>query len=307
MKIITQVIAPLFLVIGLGYLLERRRALDTGTIAALALYVLNPALTLRSFLTTPLAGAELGKVALFALLLACVSSLLVQAAVRLWRLPRPLWDLVALTTLFMNSGHYGVPVNYFAFGQAGFTLAVTFMAFQSVLTNSWAVYLTCRQRWGVAAALGRVVRMPLLYAMLAALALRQFHLALPVALEKGVALLADGAIPVSLLMVGIQLAETAQGFKSTSGELTRAAFLSVGLRLVAAPLLAWFLTAWLGIGGLLRKVLLVEAATPTAVMTVVLSTEFDHRADFTARVVFLSTLASSATITVLLWLLQRWG
>jgi predicted permease len=63
-------------------------------------------------------------------------------------------------------------------------------------------------------------------------------------------------------------------------------------------------TAALGIEGLLRVVLIVEASTPTAVNALILSLQYDRRPDLTASVVLLTTVGNLATMSVLLMLLR---
>jgi len=74
--------------------------------------------------------------------------------------------------------------------------------------------------------------------------------------------------------------------------------------LLIPPILAWGVTAALGLEGLLRVVLIVEASTPTAVNALILSLQYDRRPDLTASVVLLTTVGNLATMSVLLMLLR---
>ena len=71
-------------------------------------------------------------------------------------------------------------------------------------------------------------------------------------------------------------------------------------KLLIPPLLAWGLTAALGIGGLLRAVLIIQASTPTAVNTLILALRYKRRADLVAAIVLLTTVGSLITIGILL-------
>lgn len=309
--ILWDVIAPVFILMGLGYLVEKRREMDTRTLSTLALYLLNPALTFRAILNTHLSIGVLGQISLFILLLAGTNYLTVRLAARAGRVPATLQDAFLVTVLFMNSGHFGVPVNYFAFGQSGFDMAVMFMAIQTCLTNSLAVFLMSRGKNTVAGAAKNVLRMPLLYAFLLGWVFRMTGHTPGGMIMKSVDLLADAAIPVSLLMIGIQLAQTAgrEGDlsylkpRSLLGVENRPVLLSGVLRLVAAPLTGAALVYLLGVQGVLGKVLVVQSAAPTAVMASLLAVEYDNQAEFTSKAIFFSTLASAVTVTILLnWL-----
>ena len=68
------------------------------------------------------------------------------------------------------------------------------------------------------------------------------------------------------------------------------------MRLVVAPLLALGLGVLLGLKGPAYQAAVLEAGMPTAVLTTVLSTEYDLLPSFVTSAVFLSTLLSPLTI-----------
>ena len=70
-----------------------------------------------------------------------------------------------------------------------------------------------------------------------------------------------------------------------------------------API-AWLLCLLLGVSGVERSVLILQAAMPTAVMTAVLATEFDIVPRLVASVIFFSTLISMVTLSFVLWLVM---
>jgi predicted permease len=120
----------------------------------------------------------------------------------------------------------------------------------------------------------------------------------PSALFRGVALMSDAALPLLLLLLGMQLAQ------GVAVEQPRLASLAVGLRLLVSPLLAFGLAWLLGLSDLSMRVVVLEASMPTAVNMVLYSLEFDARPGFVAGVVVVSTLLSLATLTLLLGVLR---
>jgi len=67
--------------------------------------------------------------------------------------------------------------------------------------------------------------------------------------------------------------------------------------------LAWGITAMLGIEGLLRAVLILQASTPTAVNALILSLQYERRSELTASVVLITTVGALGVTSLLLWLL----
>ena len=60
----------------------------------------------------------------------------------------------------------------------------------------------------------------------------------------------------------------------------------------------------LGIAGVARQVGVLEASMPSAVLNIVLATEYDVEPAFVSAAVFTSTLASAFTLTPLLAILK---
>jgi predicted permease len=78
---------------------------------------------------------------------------------------------------------------------------------------------------------------------------------------------------------------------------------SAAIRLIGAPLLAFGLCLLLGVGGIQRNVLILQASMPTAVMGAVLATEYDTAPHLVAAVIFMTTVLSMGTLSVVLGLI----
>jgi predicted permease len=146
-------------------------------------------------------------------------------------------------------------------------------------------------------AFGQLLRLPVLYASLLGFGMNRLQIPLYEGVDRAVELLGSAAIPMMLVMLGIQLRNTSL-LKHQRG-----VFRASGIRLLVGPLLAVALTAALGITGLERNVLIMQAAMPTAVITSVLATEFDTAPHLVAAVIVTSTLLSMVTLSVILSIL----
>jgi predicted permease len=74
--------------------------------------------------------------------------------------------------------------------------------------------------------------------------------------------------------------------------------------LVISPLLALGLVNVLGLSGAARQAAMIEASMPTAVVTTILALEYEVVPSFVTSVVFVSTLLSPVTVTLLIALLR---
>ena len=139
-----------------------------------------------------------------------------------------------------------------------------------------------------------IVRVPSLYALAAAFILLVTHTAVPIAIMRPAGMLSDAAIPMMLLVLGMQLQRAT--FPTRPG----AVLVAVGLSLLVAPVIGITLSALLGMTGIARDVAIVVSAMPAAVVTTVLALEFDLDSAFVTSVVFVSTLLSPLTLVLLI-------
>jgi predicted permease len=298
LNIIYNIIAPIFIIVGLAVLVGYRFSLDPRVLSRVIFYLFNPFLIIGSIAKSDLRANEIGLIAamivLFYMLMALISWLLA----RLFRFDRQLESAFMLSVVVINAGNYGLPLSEFAFGQTGLQRAVVFFVITAILANTLGVFLASRGTASIKRSLFNMVTVPLPYAVTLGLIINLGHLTLPLPLERAITLLGQAAVPAMLVVLGLQLARV-----SIRGRWKPIA-LATAARLVVAPLVAFPLAALLGLSGITGQVMIVQASLPTAVISSILAAEFGADAEFTAAVVFVSTLASIATLTVLLWLVM---
>lgn len=304
-----EVLLPVLVVVSAGFALRRTSPqLDLRTLNRVSMYALGPALIFTTLVRIDVAGGEALRISAASALLVAAMGALTYIVARAMRLDRASTAGLLLCTMFMNSGNYGLPTTRFAFGEDGFQRALLYFVAQTILAQVLAIPIAMRAEGGGSvswrASLRQVFRMPQIYAVAAGLAARLGGLDLDAredalgSLFNGVALLADAALPLLLLLLGMQLA---QGAGVEDPRLTAVA---AGLRLVASPLIAWGLAVALGLDDLALRVVVLEASMPTAVNMVLYSTEFGARPRFVAGVVVATTIASLATLSLLLTILR---
>jgi predicted permease len=292
--ILGQVIAPLFIIIGLGYAYERRFSPDLPSLSRLSFYVLSPCLIFNSLVTTELPQADLLRMAVFATLNVLGVTCLAALLARLFRYEPSLASAFTLVALGTNAGNYGLAVNLFAFGQPGLQQALIYFIANAILVNTLGVFVAARGQASVGQALRRVLYVPLVYAVIIGVSVRLLHWQLPTAILKATQLAGQATVPILLLLLGMQLART------EVNQAWRPVGWAVLVKLVASPLLALGLLSLLGLRGLAWQVGLVQAGTPTAVTVTILAGEYDAKPRFVATVVFVSTLLSLVTVTFIL-------
>jgi len=295
-----QSVFPVLLIGGIGYAVGRARALDL-TITSLAVLVFVPAIIFDSLARAALPRDLLLQLVLHVILQLAAIWLLTVLVARLigWR--GPAQGALLLSTLFANAGNVGLPLAYFAFGPQGFAIAGGWFAVMAIGASTIAPYLAARSRVGVREALARVVRQPVIYAVVAGVAVNLSGWSLPDPVAKASQLLAGGSVAMMLLLVGLQLA------RLKVHEEVAGATLATSIRLLAVPFIAWGAGWLVGLEGMALAVAVLQASTPVSVTSALWALEFNARPALVSAAVVLSTLASVVTLTVLLAVLTGGG
>jgi predicted permease len=294
--VVYNVLAPIFLIIGLAVLLDRRLTLDPRVFSRVVIYLFSPCLVFGGIARSDLKAEELGLIVAMAALTSLLMALVGWGEARLFHFDRKLASAFMLGVVLVNAGNYGLPLNEFAYGQAGFQRAIIFFVVTALISNTLGVYLASRGKASVRRSILNVLTVPLPYATVLGFIFNMEGITLPVPIDRAVTLLGQAAVPCMLIVLGLQLSRTS--VKGRVGPI----LLATGTRLVVAPLLAFCLAALLSLPGLARQVSIIEASMPTAAMSGVLATEFGSDAEFTAATVLVSTVASIVTLSILLML-----
>ena len=301
LQIFINNILPIFLAAGTGFALGRSLRPDLKTVSRLALYVFSPCLVITSLTHNELSNADFWQMALFTLAILAIMAMLALVAGLALRLERRLLVTLVIASVFVNGGNYGLAVNKFAFGDAALARAVVYFVFSTITVYTAGVAIASFGKLPLRHALAQVLTLPAFYGLIVAGILRATGWQLPLALERPITLLSQAAIPVMLVLLGLQIAETRAWPRARMGLILLASL----LQLVIAPIAALLLAGAMGLTGVTRQAAVLEASMPTAVITTVLAVEYDLDNAFVTGTVVLSTLLSPLTLTLLIAYLQR--
>lgn len=260
----------------------------------MALYLFTPALIFSRLVANPVSLVDAGKIGIYSLALCALTYLagwIVARAMRLDRLDR---YALLLGVVTMNAANYGLPVVEFAVGPHAVAYAAVFILAVNIVQSTVGVYLAAAGRRSPWQSLLSVFRLPLVYAFVAAFVIRGLNITLPEPLLRPIMLLGDAAIPVAMVILGIQLTKVQLGgaWKNLTA--------ITSIRLVLSPLIGLALACALGLHGDMRFALILEAGMPTAVNAGLLAAEFDTKPEFVTGAIMVTTLVSAITLSVII-------
>lgn len=245
--IILEVVLPIFVLIGLGCLMQRAFRLDLYTLSKINFYFITPAVVFLSMYQSQMSAELLGSVTgfyvLYVLLLWGISMLVSRTL----KFRRGLRAAFTNSLILDNSGNYGLPINQLAF--KGDPLAASVqalvMTFQSLVTFTYGVMSVQRAKSGgtLKAALIGFLKMPVPYALVLGMALHVLNLPLPYFVSKPMGYIADSMVAVALLTLGAQIVKYPLRLDRFD------VYVSVALRLLIGPAIGFGLILLLGLKG----------------------------------------------------------
>lgn len=301
--------APLFLLVLAGYLLAASGRWPKAASDALAKFVFAvavPALLfslMSDFSKLPPVDARL----LIAFFGGCLIVFALGRAVGLWvfGLNGVQQSVFALGGIFANNVLLGVPIARATLGEAAMPSVALVLVFNSLtlwtlvtVSVEWARHGELSLR-GFGATLRSVLANPIVASVLVGAAFGLTGLPLPALIGTPLSLLGQSAIPLSLIVLGMGLAE----YGIRSGWREAAAITTI--KLVAQPLVVWALARLLGLPPVETQAVVLLAALAVGVNVYLMAREFDALQGPVATSMVMSTALSALTVPLALALVTE--
>jgi malate permease and related proteins len=281
-------VIPVFMLIAAGFIFAHWKKISLASVTEIIVYLGTPSLVFSSLASKPLFAGDIltlfsGIVVIFAGV-----GLLIRIYFAMFGFSSRGF---ALPALFMNAGNMGIPLAFFAFGQAGMQRATLMFVIITFMQYSLGIYiLNGRGNWRES------FRLPLIYAAVVGLLINLAQIKLPEILLQPVAMLGQATIPIMLISLGYRLHEvdSLQWGHALGGAMVRVfgGFAAANIAVFA-----------IGATGVNRQVLLLYGALPAAVINFVLTEKYRRDPALAASIVVISTLLSILTIPVVFWLI----
>ena len=287
-------VLPIFLVAGVGFLLARYLRVDVRVVSRVAFNALSPCLVFTLLMNSRIGAGEFGRLGVFSVASILGIGLIAWAAALLLRLDRATAASFLMVVMFSNTGNFGLSAIMLAFGSNALARGTVYFVISSSMMYTLGVFLASSGKRSAREALVGILKVPPIYGVgLAALCLAT-GVRLPSPVTTGIDMLSAAALPVMMLVLGMQFERAARPERP----------MLVALTLVVSPLLAFALADLTGLVATARQAAVLEASMPAAIMTTVLALEYDASPSFVTAVVFVTTLVSPLTVTLVIAMLK---
>jgi malonate transporter and related proteins len=302
---------PLFVLIFAGYAIVRWARWPKTVADALTRFVFSLALpallfhTMSDFSSLPPVDARLLIAFFGGALLVFVLGRILAASV--FRLDGVSGSVFALGGIFSNNMMLGLPLAKATLGQAALASVALVLVFNALIL--WTL-VTVSVEWarhgefslqGFAKTLRSVITNPIVAAILAGSAWGLTGWPLPHLVAEPLAMVSHAAAPMSLLVLGMGLAE----YRVTEG--LRQSLAVCALKLLVLPAVVWLLAWALGLPPLETQVVVLLSSMAMGVNVYLMSRQFKAFEAPTAAALVLSTALAALTTPVMLTLISALG
>jgi malonate transporter len=299
-----ELAAPLFMLVLAGYLLAASGRWPKSVSDALARFVFAvavPALLfslMSDYSKLPPVDARL----LIAFFGGCLLVFVLGRLLGRWLfgLDGVQQSVFALGGIFANNVLLGIPIAKATLGEAALPSVALVLVFNSLtlwtlvtVSVEWARYGELSVR-GFGRTLVNVLTNPIVASVLAGAAFGLTGLPLPALIGKPLEMLGGAAVALSLIVLGMGLAE--YGVRAGWREATAI----TAIKLVAQPLVVWALARLLGLPPTETQAVVLLAALAVGVNVYLMAREFDVLQGPVATSMVLSTALSALTVPIVL-------
>jgi predicted permease len=292
-----DVIAPVFAIVAIGYLLGPKLGLESRTLTRSAYYIFVPAFVFQAINSAQIALSSTIGVTLVICLVQLLIALIAGGIARMRGHNREMIAAYVIVAVFINVGNYGLAIIRFRFGDIALpaaTLCYVIVVIVQFIIGISAADWAKGKKGGI---LGGLFKTPVIWAAAPAFLFNAINYDLPLMPTRIIGLLAAAMIPVMLFTLGLQFAEQKRFRFSVDS------FFATGLRLLLAPALAIAIGSQFQLSNTEFAATVMQMAMPTAVIATIVAAEKQIAPAFINTVVMLTTLASMISLPLFMVIL----
>lgn len=202
--------------------------------------------------------------------------------------------IIQFANVFSNCGFIGFPIVFSIYGNEGVIYASIFNLFFTAFLWTYGVILFNGKM--KREDIKKVLLNPAIVAVFIGLIIMIFGFDIPSVLSSTLDLVGNMTSPLSMIIVGVILGNA----KIISYLKDKTIYYSAFLKLIIMPCILILISKLLKDTSLVIKTLIIVTAMPAVAMTSILAESFDKESEYSAVIVFITTLFSVITFPILL-------
>jgi predicted permease len=308
LHILVNNIAPIFIIIALGFGLSKKFDFNIYTLSKINFYLFTPAFIFFNLYTADL-DLKLFNVLLFCIISLVINDLLARIIARIRKYDIGLTNAFKNSIMFNNSGNIGLSLITLVFSSAPFVVGGTtpylgqaiaaqiiILVFMNLTINTIGFYNAGRATMNIKDSIRQIFSLPSIYAIPLALLFKYMQVDVTTTpLWPALVYIKSGLVPISLITLGVQLSKTEFKFRDVN------VYIAVFARLILGPILTLIFIYLMNFSGVVAQTILIAYSVPTAVNTALIAVECDNNREFSSQMVMVSTVLSAITLTLAIY------
>lgn len=296
MKPITDQILIMSVILILGYILRKKgyfSEIVTKDLSKLLLNIILPLTIIESFMM-PYNSELLFSMGIMAALMAAVTFVFILLAEILFKEDQA---IEKYATIFTNKGFIGIPIILALYGKEAIPLVTPMITVGHLFMWTYGLNLLTGETNKIS--LKQIVTNSSFIAMIIGIGLFILPLEYPYFITKSISMLTGINTPMAMLILGVYLANVSILYTLKEVKSYYVSF----IRLIVTPILVIFMMKWLPVDLLVKQIVVVLMAVPSASNTAMFAQLTNQDPTYGAQIVSKTTIFSALSLPFIIWLM----
>ncbi len=298
-------VAVIFILMGVGFILKKKgivRERDTKILSDIIITVAVPALVFHSIIETFTKKMLLSSytIIVFSIFMSIIALLVAIVTVKgLKSVKGDKSDIFLFTCILPNTVFIGLPIILSLYGNQSAGLVFIFDIGSFIILWTIGIYLVNRKEtFAIKEMIKEIVNVPFIVFIISTVLILIEAPRPPYLIMEVADMLGSIAIPLSMLLIGMNIANLKFNYKKVDYSIALIAL----IRLIIVPVIMIFILLHINIPILFKKVIIIEAGLPTMLTTAILARKYNKGYQYATTAVFVTTLIGLLTIPLIAYL-----
>lgn len=274
----------IFIVIGFVAKMSFKEKIDDKTITLLNVYFLQVFLTFWGLLIRPVDVTLLFAPSIY-LFITLLALLLVALFAKKLFQDQKEYSIATVAAIIGNTGNLGIPLNIAIFGEESIPYTTVINLMNVFIVYTVGVYYYSRGNFDVKTSLTNIIKLPILWAAMVAIALSIYGYKPSDEIMKTLMMGAYASIVMQLVLFGIYL------YGTKISEISKTLTLWVmGVKFLFLPAVAFVVLSFITLDSMIKGIIFIEILVPLAIANVNFASLYECKPKIVTALVFISSL-----------------